>query len=108
MLYTWVKRFLPKRTFTQNFQVTHQFHGVVANHIEETYIIQPISNLGLQTLLDGVQISDQNLHLKSRIDIYSDSIRVSLKVIDPLDAQKVLNQVKLSLVNHLVNFEKRF
>ncbi|HJV45687.1 MAG TPA: hypothetical protein VJ824_08155 [Bacillota bacterium] len=105
---TWIKRFLPNRTFTQNFQISHQFHGIIENQIEETYIIQPISDLGLQTLLDGIQISDQSLHLKSRIDVYSDSIKVSLKVIDPIDAQKVLNEVKITLVRHLLNFEKRF
>lgn len=103
-----MKQVRPYRTFAEHFQVIHQFHGVNQHHIEETYTIRPVTHLGVQMLLDGVQISDQYLHLKSKIHVHTDSIRISLKVIDPGDAQEVLGQLKRTLVKQLLNFEKRF
>jgi|GEM_PF-3562527 len=108
MLKNWMKRVLINRTFQEHFQIEHHFHGIVQFHIKETYIIRPISHLGIQMLLDGFHISDHGLHLKAKITVETDKIRVFLVVLDPMDSQTILEELKRTLIRQLLEFEKRF
>lgn len=108
MVKTWIKSKFPSKTFEQHFCLEHEFHGVIQNHISETFRIKPITPLGLQLLLDGIQINDPSLHLKSKIMVKSDYIKISLTVIDPAESKNVLLKLKKSLVKQLIEFEDRF
>ncbi|WP_134700230.1 hypothetical protein [Ammoniphilus sp. YIM 78166] len=108
MLGVWYKQTFPSKTFHSHFRLEHEFHGIVQHHISETFIIKPVSALGLQLLLDGVQISDPVLHLKSKITIRQDSIHVCFLVIDPTESKKMIQQLIKVVVKQLLAFEKRF
>ncbi|RXT14967.1 hypothetical protein [Ammoniphilus sp. CFH 90114] len=108
MFKVWYKRAFPQKTFQEHFRLEHEFHGVIQHQISETFRIRPVSLLGLQFLLDGVQISDPLLHLNSKIAIKNDHIKVCFMVIDPSDSRKMLSQLIKTLVKQLLSFEKRF
>lgn len=108
MLKVWFKQFFPQKTFQAHFRVEHEFHGVIHHHISETFKIRPVSHLGVQFLLDGVQVSDPVIHLRSKIMINSDYIKVCFQVIDPAESKKIINKLVRALVKQLLAFEKRF
>jgi hypothetical protein len=90
MIRSWIRQILSTQTFEQHFLLDHEFHGIKHHYIHETFTIRPKTDLGLQMLLDGVQINNQKLHLKSKITIQSECITIFLQVSDPSDSQSPL------------------
>ena len=108
MIKTWVKQMRANRTFAEHFRLEHQFHGIVSNYIDETFVIMPTSPLGEQTLLDGVQFSNHSMHLQAKIRTHPDCIRISFHIPDPQISETVIRELKRALVKQLLVFEKRF
>ncbi|OEG00054.1 hypothetical protein BHF71_06745 [Vulcanibacillus modesticaldus] len=100
-------KFRPNKTFSNHFEIIHQFHGIKLHRISESYVIKPKSILALQLFHEGVHFPNIDLHLKCKIENSKELVKVTFHVFDPEISKSIMKEIKNSLLSQLNIFQKK-